>query len=264
MKSAAMGRAAVLLSAVALVLALGGAPAYASTIAVNTTDDELNADGDCSLREAIQAANTDAAVDACTPGSGADTLQLPAGTYTLSIPGAEEDSNQTGDLDIASDLTLAGIGAASTIIDGNHLDRVVHVVGGTVTISRITLQHGGLLTGIGTCNGAGIFNGGSGGLVTVNGSELASLKIVDFPNPAKLKKEGLYRFEWVGGQGEIQSVSEPRVKGGYLERSNVNPVSEMVHLMAAYRDFEAVQRTIKTLTTDLSSKLIQETGRLTG
>src|SRR3970282_626777 len=41
---------------------------------VNPTADELNADGDCSLREAITAANTDAPVDACPSGSGADTI----------------------------------------------------------------------------------------------------------------------------------------------------------------------------------------------
>ena len=41
-------------------------------IAVTTTDDELNADGDCSLREAVVAANTDAAVDACPAGSGSE------------------------------------------------------------------------------------------------------------------------------------------------------------------------------------------------
>ena len=44
--------------------------AWAATITVNTTTDELNADGDCSLREAIIAANTDAAIDACAAGSG--------------------------------------------------------------------------------------------------------------------------------------------------------------------------------------------------
>ena len=32
-------------------------------ITVNTYADELNADGDCAVREAIQAANTDTAVD---------------------------------------------------------------------------------------------------------------------------------------------------------------------------------------------------------
>ena len=40
----------------------------APSTTVSTTNDELNADGDCSLREAIQAANTDTGVDACPAG----------------------------------------------------------------------------------------------------------------------------------------------------------------------------------------------------
>jgi len=85
-----------LLGVVALVLLLFMAQdqtAYATTITVNTTDDELNADGDCSLREAIQAVNTGGAVDACAAGSGAaDTIMLPAGTYRLNVlVGAGED-----------------------------------------------------------------------------------------------------------------------------------------------------------------------------
>jgi len=43
-----------------------------ATITVNTTDDELNTDGDCSLREAIRAANTNSTIDACAGGSGPD------------------------------------------------------------------------------------------------------------------------------------------------------------------------------------------------
>ena len=36
---------------------------HAANITVNTEEDELNNDGDCSLREAIQAANINANVD---------------------------------------------------------------------------------------------------------------------------------------------------------------------------------------------------------
>jgi len=39
-----------------------------TTITVNTAADESNADGDCSLREAIKAANSNTAVDACATG----------------------------------------------------------------------------------------------------------------------------------------------------------------------------------------------------
>jgi len=40
-----------------------------ASIVVNTPEDELNTDGDCSLREAITAANTDAPSDACPAGN---------------------------------------------------------------------------------------------------------------------------------------------------------------------------------------------------
>jgi CSLREA domain-containing protein len=129
----------------------------AATITVNTSTDEINTDGDCSLREAIQAANTDAAVDACTPGIGADTVVLPPGTYTLSIAGAGEDANATGDLDITDDLILAGAGAAITTIDAAQLDRVFHIAPNAgdmvVEISGVTIRNG-FVNG----NGGGIFN----------------------------------------------------------------------------------------------------------
>ena len=77
---------------------------------VSTTDDELNVDGDCSLREAIQSANTDTAVDACAAGSGADVITLGAGTYVLALAGSDENANATGDLDVTEALTIIGAG----------------------------------------------------------------------------------------------------------------------------------------------------------
>jgi len=105
-----MPRLAVLAAALALMFAGAPGGAQAAAIVVTTTQDELNSDGDCSLREAITAAN-------------ADTITLPAGTYTLAIPGADEDGNATGDLDITSDLNVSGAGADTTVVDGNALDR---------------------------------------------------------------------------------------------------------------------------------------------
>jgi len=124
MRRCAMKRQRILTGVLALGLLLpltslylGPIPvAHTATITVNTTDDELNDDGDCSLREAIQAANTDSAVDGCTAGSGADTITLPAGYYTLTIAGANEEDNATGDLDILDDLTINGDGEGYTVI----------------------------------------------------------------------------------------------------------------------------------------------------
>ncbi|PKO23402.1 MAG: hypothetical protein CVU38_04225 [Chloroflexi bacterium HGW-Chloroflexi-1] len=49
-------------------------PKTPGSILVSTTLDELSLDGNCSLREAIQAANQDHAVDMCAAGSGCDRL----------------------------------------------------------------------------------------------------------------------------------------------------------------------------------------------
>lgn len=119
-------------------------PAWAATITVTTTTDELNSDGDCSLREAIRAANTDLAVDACPAGNGADTITLPAGNYILALAGASENAALTGDLDLTEDLTLNGAGATNTGIDANSLDRVFHILSGAnaVQISGVTIQGG--------------------------------------------------------------------------------------------------------------------------
>jgi len=101
-----------------------------------------------------------------------------------------------------------------------------------------------------------------GGSVTVDGNETAKLKIVNFKEPQKLQKEGLSRMIWTGAPDAVQDVPDPRLKSGALERSNVNAIDEMVHLMSAYREFEAVQKTLRTLMSDMNSKLVQELGKL--
>src|SRR5881394_2650265 len=68
---------------------IGGAQAaQAARIDVNTTvQTRGNNDGDCSLGEAIVAANTNAAVDGCAAGDlepAVDVISVPAGDYVLS------------------------------------------------------------------------------------------------------------------------------------------------------------------------------------
>ena len=118
-----------------------------TTINVTTTADELNTDGQCSLREAIETINQGSAQDNCTFGTGPFTVDVPAGTYTLSLTGSGEDNNATGDLDVLVALTLTGAGAGSTIIDGNGTDRAFHLnplaaASFTVSFSGMTIQNG--------------------------------------------------------------------------------------------------------------------------
>lgn len=56
-------------------------------IVVNSTEDAINNDGLCTLREAIIAANKDKSsgrlAGECSATKGSDTIILPAGVYTL-------------------------------------------------------------------------------------------------------------------------------------------------------------------------------------
>jgi CSLREA domain-containing protein/uncharacterized repeat protein (TIGR01451 family) len=115
-------------------------------ITVTTTGDTIIADGLCSLREAIVAANTDAAFNGCPAGRGADTIVFSSSlpqpiTITLTKTGANEDNALTGDLDVAETLTLDGPG--SITIDGNATDRVFEILpGAQVAIHDLKIQHG--------------------------------------------------------------------------------------------------------------------------
>src|ERR1041385_5369148 len=93
---------------IVLVAASFGVPplAHATSFLVTRTDDPTPAacDRDCSLREAVIAANA-------TPG--ADTITLPniGGPFRLTIPHTGADDATTGDLNITGDTTIIGSGA---------------------------------------------------------------------------------------------------------------------------------------------------------
>ncbi|MBI3250131.1 MAG: CSLREA domain-containing protein [Deltaproteobacteria bacterium] len=137
---------------------------FVVTKTADTVDGACNAD--CSLREAIIAANTTAATD---------TIQLPAGLYTLSIPATGSDSAANGDLDITNDLTIQGQGASTTRIDGNQLDRVFHVfASATVSMSGVTIRNGLPSAAQGSIIGGGILNRGDLTLTNVTVSDNAA------------------------------------------------------------------------------------------
>ena len=110
---------------------------YAANITVNTTVDELNSDGDCSLREAIRAANLDIAVDACAPGADYDVIQFSVTTpavITLTL----------GQILIKNDpLTISGPGVDQLAISGNNTSRIFDISSGVaVTLTGMTLKNG--------------------------------------------------------------------------------------------------------------------------
>ncbi len=153
---------ALLLVASALQLSTVSAGA---TILVDTPADNLTFDGLCSLREAIRSANLNVEVDSCAVGSAtsADTISVPAGTFTISLAGANEDEAATGDLDITGLVTIGGAGTMLSTINGGQLDRVFHVLAGaTAHITGLTVTNG-LAPRINqdSDHGGGIYNQGA-------------------------------------------------------------------------------------------------------
>ena len=132
----------VLLFTVLVAVWASGGDALGATLAVTKTDDTNDGvcDADCSLREAI---------DAAVAG---DTIDIPAGTYTLTL-GSQ--------LTIDVGLTLTGAGSGDTIIQADTAPmtanfRVLYTEAGNVTISGVTIQNGNT-----NQDGGGIYNKGA-------------------------------------------------------------------------------------------------------
>ncbi|MEK6751509.1 MAG: choice-of-anchor Q domain-containing protein [Chloroflexota bacterium] len=117
-----------------------------ATITVNTATDELNSDGDCSLREAIEAANTNAAVDACAAGTGLDTIVFDGALGSAVITLGSSLQSINGGLGLIID------GGGDVSVSGNDLYRPFTVAPTVfLTLQNITVEHG---------NASGAYGGG--------------------------------------------------------------------------------------------------------
>ncbi|MCA1753309.1 MAG: flagellar basal-body rod protein FlgF [Spirochaeta sp.] len=77
--------------------------------------------------------------------------------------------------------------------------------------------------------------------------ELDQLRLVDVRRPRHLRKQGnsLYNSTWESGDPQVmQGDARPQVLQGYIETSNVNPVTEMVEMIAVNRAYESNQKVI--------------------
>src|SRR5262245_45105770 len=113
----------VLLAAAAATMLLA-APARAVEFTVNTTADHAAdaCDGECTVRDAL------AAADALP---GADTITLPAGTYDLGSA-----------LRIASDVTISGPATGDATLDAGFRDRVLVMAAQFAALSHLRIEHG--------------------------------------------------------------------------------------------------------------------------
>lgn len=74
---------------------------------------------------------------------------------------------------------------------------------------------------------------------------VATLKVTEFQNPDNLELHAGGFMIKPGENAGPQDAENPRVLQGYYEASNVNPVTEMVKLIAVSRAYEANQKVIQ-------------------
>ncbi len=95
------------------------------------------------------------------------------------------------------------------------------------------------------------------GDVVVNGVPIDSIKIVELKELDKLSKVG----ESIFTTSENAVKSRAKVKQGHLEKSNVEVIREMVHMIETYREFETFQKAIQFFD-EASGKANNEIGRV--
>lgn len=157
---------AIALPAMVVALLSMSGSAQAATFTVTTTADSNDGScsaSQCSLRDAIVAADA---------AGGSSTITLGAGTYTLTIDPTSaggSDDPTTGDLDIDNNasITITGAGAGSSVIDADHVDRVFAIhAGSALSITGVGIENGDS----GDENDFYSLDGGDGGAIYNDGT----------------------------------------------------------------------------------------------
>ncbi len=212
-----------LLALIACGIAYSGA-ANAATFLVSKMADTNDGvcDADCSLREAVIAANA---------AAGADTIVLPTGTFQLTIPDTDEDFAVNGDLDIRDELALNGLGTAATIVDGNDATRVLHLLtNAPVSIRDLAIRNASTSgfgaaihhTGAGTVTLSNLLvsdnvAGGFGGAVNNNSSGAISIQTSTISRNTTQGSSfgGGINNNWTGSISIADSVVSENTAGGW-------------------------------------------------
>ena len=59
----------------------------------------------------------------------------------------------------------------------------------------------------------------------------------------------------------MSSDSLAKIRTGFLERSNVNPVQAVVRMVSILRNFEAIQKSLNLITNDMNKQAIEKLSR---
>jgi flagellar basal-body rod protein FlgG len=88
---------------------------------------------------------------------------------------------------------------------------------------------------------------GAGGEVVVDGRLVDTLRVVDFPRPYRMLKEGEGLFVSIDRRSAVTDAKGYEIAGAALEASNVGTVQMMVSMIDVLRTYEAAQRAMQAV-----------------
>jgi len=91
----------------------------------------------------------------------------------------------------------------------------------------------------------------SDGQVMAGTATIGKLKIVAFDKPTLLQQVG--NSTYAGNAAQPRAAAAFSIQQGYVEGSNVEPVSEMVRMMSTFRDYQACARSLRSIEDSASS-----------
>ncbi len=94
----------------------------------------------------------------------------------------------------------------------------------------------------------------------VDETDVGSIDVITFENPQGLMRIGRNLFQATNAAG-AQNPAGSLVRQGYLEDSNVDPLTTMVKLIDLYRAYEAEQKTMLAVD-QLDSRAVNDLGKL--
>jgi len=96
--------------------------------------------------------------------------------------------------------------------------------------------------------------------VSVDAQVVGTLRIVSFENPQSLRAVGKTYFN---SAEPPETDTTSRVLQGYLERANLDPVTEMVNMMSAFRYFETAQKAVQ-IQDETLGRAVNQIGKVQG
>jgi flagellar basal-body rod protein FlgF/flagellar basal-body rod protein FlgG len=94
----------------------------------------------------------------------------------------------------------------------------------------------------------GIVSIASDGTLSVNGAIAGTIRLVDFAPTTTLSAEGETLL--AAPEGSAKAASQPTLRQGALETSNVNSISAIVTLIGVERQAEMMQRALSLFDTE--------------